>query len=178
MSRGLGKVERELLDELERTGMVTVAPRELSAAEKEARRRAARSLDRKGLAAVRQNRGTNLLLTMRKAVDWDVRHGERALEKAQEKENEARKEGWNAWRAVRVADPSIVLTLLKNGRRTVPNCVLPSKASVEALTESTCSSTTSNLSLVQSGSLVSPLRTRMAALLSAPPLLKSPEPTD
>ncbi len=120
MSRGLGKVERELLDELERTGMVTVAPRELSAAEKEARRRAARSLDRKGLAAVRQNRGTNLLLTMRKAVDWDVRHGERALEKAQEKENEARKEGWNAWRAVRVADPSSRLDITKERQKNGP----------------------------------------------------------
>ena len=69
MSRGLGKVERELLDELNHTGMALVAPQNLDASKREARRRAARSLDRKGLAALRRNRRSSVLLTTKKAAE-------------------------------------------------------------------------------------------------------------
>lgn len=106
MSRGLGKVERELLDELNHTGMALVAPQNLDASKREARRRAARSLDRKGLAALRRNRRSSVLLTTKKAAEWDADHSERAMQKARNKQEEARHEEWVAWQNLRKANPS------------------------------------------------------------------------
>ena len=101
MSRGLGKVERELLDELNHTGMALVAPQNLDASKREAR-----SLDRKGLAALRRNRRSSVLLTTKKAAEWDADHSERAMQKARNKQEEARHEEWVAWQNLRKANPS------------------------------------------------------------------------
>lgn len=107
MSRGLGKIERELLDEISTgNGLTVVAEAGRTPSENEARRRAARSLTRKGLACLRTSyRGTGkrILLTFRAAAEWDARAGHIALEKAQDKQEEARQEEWDAFRAIKTA---------------------------------------------------------------------------
>ncbi|NMM97044.1 cobalt ABC transporter ATP-binding protein [Bifidobacterium sp. DSM 109960] len=107
MSRGLGRIERELLEEISTgEGRTIVATPGLTPAESEARRRAARSLDRKGLACLRAGRRytrRSLLMTARAAAEWDARAGEEALERAQDRQDEARRDEMAAFQAIRAA---------------------------------------------------------------------------
>ena len=107
MSRGLGRIERELLEEISTgEGRTVVAGAGLTVSESEARRRAARSLDRKGLACLRTSRrGTRkaLLMTARAAARWDAEAGRAALERAQDRQDEARREEMAAFQAIRAA---------------------------------------------------------------------------
>ena len=107
MSRGLGRVERQLLEEISTgEGRTIVAEAGLTPSEAEARRRAARSLDRKGLACLRARRRhtrKSMLMTARAAAEWDARAGEEALEEAQDRQDEARRDEMAAFRAIRAA---------------------------------------------------------------------------
>lgn len=107
MSRGLGRVERELLEEISTgEGRTVVAAAGLTASESEARRRAARSLDRKGLACLRTSRRgprKSMLMTARAASEWDAATGQAALERAQDRQDEARRDEMAAFRAIREA---------------------------------------------------------------------------
>lgn len=107
MSRGLGKVERELLEEISTgEGRTIVATPGLTPAESEARRRAARSLDRKGLACLRTGRRhtrKSMLMTARAAAQWDADAGREALENAQDRQDQARRDEMAAFRAIRAA---------------------------------------------------------------------------
>ncbi len=92
MSRGLGKVEQELLHEIKINpeGRTVVALSGTDPTKAEARRRAARSLDRKGLAVLRKTeakgflRSKSLLLSAEAAAEWDDREACRKVEKARE----------------------------------------------------------------------------------------------
>ena len=110
MSRGLGRVEKELLEEISTgEGRTLVAAAGLTPAESEARRRAARSLDRKGLACLRSSRrGTrkSILMTARAAAKWDAEVGRVALEKAQDRQDEARRDEMAAFHMIRMAQGS------------------------------------------------------------------------
>lgn len=107
MSRGLGRVERELLEEISTgEGRTVVAAAGLTASESEARRRAARSLQRKGLACLRTSRRhtrKSLLMTARAAAEWDAEAGRAALEMAQDRQDEARRDEMAAFKAIREA---------------------------------------------------------------------------
>ena len=85
MSKGLGKVEQQLLHEIEINPQerTVVALFNMDATEAEARRRAARSLDRKGLAVLRKTgrkgkfRSKSLLRTQACAFDQLGGRGDR-----------------------------------------------------------------------------------------------------
>jgi len=101
MSRGLGKVEKELLAEVERLGSIIVAPSGMDRSEAETRRRAARSLNRKGLASLRrasQGRRFSILYSLDAAKRKDENQAERQLRESWEKRKEADREEWDAWR--------------------------------------------------------------------------------
>lgn len=75
MSRGLGRTERALLDELrDRDGTITVTSPDMSAAIRASRRRAAKSLDGKGLAAMRTIRIGGRARTVLMPVELAGRH--------------------------------------------------------------------------------------------------------
>lgn len=88
MSRGLGRVEKELLHEIENNpqGRTVVAPFGTDPTKAEARRRAARNLNRKGLAALRRTEATgvlrskSLLLSAKACEEWDDRESGRKAE--------------------------------------------------------------------------------------------------
>lgn len=92
MSRGLGRVEQELLHEIEINPQerTVVAPFGMDPTKAEARRRAARNLNRKGLAVLRKTeangvlRSKSLLLSAEAAAEWDDRESSRKIEKARE----------------------------------------------------------------------------------------------
>ena len=93
MSKGLGKVEQQLLHEIEINPQerTVVALFNMDATEAEARRRAARSLDRKGLAVLRKTgrkgkfRSKSLLLSAKSAEELDARFAREDAEKASDK---------------------------------------------------------------------------------------------
>lgn len=108
MSKGLGKVEQELLHEIEINpfGRTVVVSFDMDATRAEARRRAARSLDRKGLAALRKTgwggdrRRKSMLFSIKAAEEWDAKTARKNVEKASEKRREAALEELKARRAV------------------------------------------------------------------------------
>ena len=112
MSKGLGKVEQQLLHEIEINPQerTVVAPFGMGATEAEARRRAARSLDRKGLAALRKTerngrlRSKSLLLSTKAAEEWDAKVAREDAKKAGDKRREAALEELKARRAVQSAN--------------------------------------------------------------------------
>lgn len=109
MSRGLGKVERELLHEIEINPLerTVVAPFTMDATRCEARRRAARNLDRKGLAVLRRSeakgiqRSKSILLSAKAAAEWDEREARRDADKARDAKRKAAHEELEARRAIR-----------------------------------------------------------------------------
>ena len=117
MSKGLGKVEQQLLHEIEINPQerTVVALFNMDATEAEARRRAARSLDRKGLAVLRKTgrkgkfRSKSLLLSAKAAEEWDARVAREDAEKASDKRREAAREELKARRAIQANEG-------KNGR--------------------------------------------------------------
>lgn len=117
MSKGLGKVEQQLLHEIEINPQerTVVALFNMDATEAEARRRAARSLDRKGLAVLRKTgrkgkfRSKSLLLSAKAAEEWDARVARENAEKAGDKRREAAREELEARRAIQANEG-------KNGR--------------------------------------------------------------
>ena len=100
MSRGLGRVEQELLHEIEINpeGRTVVVLSGTDPTKAEARRRAARSLDRKGLAVLRRTEATgvlrskSLLLSAKAAAEWDDKESSRKAEKAREARRRAARE--------------------------------------------------------------------------------------
>lgn len=100
MSRGLGRVEQELLHEIEINpqGRTVVAPFGTDPTKAEARRRAARNLNRKGLAVLRRTeangvlRSKSLLLSAKACEEWDYRESSRKAEKAKEARRRAARE--------------------------------------------------------------------------------------
>lgn len=112
MSRGLGRVEQELLHEIEINPLerTVVAPFDMDPARAEARRRAARSLDRKGLAVMRKTgwstklRKKSILFSTKAAKEWDAKTIRKNAEKASEKRREAALEELEARRAVRSSE--------------------------------------------------------------------------
>lgn len=100
MSRGLGRVEQGLLHEIEINpeGRTVVALSGTDPTKAEARRRAARSLNRKGLAVLRRTeangvlRSKSLLLSAEAAAEWDDREARRKVEKAREARCQAARE--------------------------------------------------------------------------------------
>lgn len=94
MSRGLGKTERNLLTELaEGNGIVILAMPGMTRSEAESRKRAARSLERKGLAMQRKMRITKhmqtVLVTAKVAQTIDWATAQRAADEAKEAQEKA-----------------------------------------------------------------------------------------
>ena len=100
MSRGLGRVEQELLHEIEINpqGRTVVVLSGTDPTKAEARRRAARNLNRKGLAILRKTeangvlRSKSLLLSAKACAEWDDREVRRKVEKAREARRRAARE--------------------------------------------------------------------------------------
>lgn len=113
MSRGLGRVERWLLHEVEANpwGSVTVVPTGADPAEAEARRRAARNLDRKGLAVLRRtranggSRGKSILLSVDAGAEWDEEEARRKAEKARDERRRATREERKAYESIDGTEP-------------------------------------------------------------------------
>ena len=110
MSRGMGKVERQLLEELERSGSgVWIAGPDMPRSQVESRRRAARSLESKGLAAVRNvrlgRRTLSKLLSMDVARETDRKALRADLADAKEKKRDAASEEFQAYAALSAIEP-------------------------------------------------------------------------
>lgn len=111
MSRGMGKVERQLLEELGRSGGsgVWIAGPGMDRSQVESRRRAAKSLKAKGLAAVRivraGRRDVSKLLDPGAALEIDRRKLRGDLRKAKEKKEDAKSEEFRAYRALSDIEP-------------------------------------------------------------------------
>lgn len=108
MSRGLGRIERSLLHEIEvnRLGRTVVAPFGMDPVEAEARRRAARNLDRKGLGVLRRTeadgilRSKALLLSVEAGAEWDREEARRKAEKAGDERRRAAREELEAYESI------------------------------------------------------------------------------
>lgn len=110
MSRGMGKVERQLLEELERSGSgVWIAGPDMPRSQVESRRRAARALESKGLAAVRNvrlgRRTLSKLLSMDVARETDRKALRADLADAKEKKRDAASEEFQAYAALSAIEP-------------------------------------------------------------------------
>ena len=112
MSRGLGRVERWLLHEIEANpwGSVTVVPAGADPAEAEASRRAARNLDRKGLAVLRRTRANggsrskSILLSV-DAAAWDEDEAREKAEKARDERRRATREERKVYESINATEP-------------------------------------------------------------------------
>lgn len=112
MSRGLGRVERWLLHEVEANpwGSVTVVTAGADPAEAEASRRAARNLDRKGLAVLRRTRANggsrskSILLSI-DAAAWDEDEAREKAEKARDERRRATREERKAYESINATEP-------------------------------------------------------------------------
>lgn len=110
MSRGLGKTERALLDELsDRDGTITVTSPDMSEAELASRRRAAKSLDGKGLAAMRTirigGRARTVLMPTELAGRHDLREARADAIKAARARKDAQRDEARADGRLRTLDP-------------------------------------------------------------------------
>lgn len=113
MSKGLGWVERKLLREIKTDPQgrtLVVAPFGMDSSEAEARRRAARSLDRKGLAVLRKTgrdgvfHSKSILLSSEAAKEWDAEIALKKAEKAGDERRKAAREELEARRSIQSSE--------------------------------------------------------------------------